>query len=50
LISELPAASSHRAAQRAGTRAVDLDGLGHRWMLEDPARAARMLTSFWAGL
>ncbi|GID32506.1 alpha/beta fold hydrolase [Paractinoplanes brasiliensis] len=40
----------HRAAQRAGARAVDLDGLGHWWMLEDPARAARMLTSFWTGL
>jgi pimeloyl-ACP methyl ester carboxylesterase len=39
----------HRAAQRAGARAVDLDGLGHWWILEDPARAARMLTDFWAG-
>jgi pimeloyl-ACP methyl ester carboxylesterase len=40
----------HRAAQRAGARAVDLDGLGHWWMLQDPARAARMLSDFWAGL
>ncbi|MFG1603364.1 alpha/beta fold hydrolase [Actinoplanes sp. NPDC049265] len=39
----------HRAARRAGAHAADLDGLGHWWMLEDPARAARMLTDFWAG-
>jgi pimeloyl-ACP methyl ester carboxylesterase len=40
----------HRAAQRAGARAVDLDGIGHWWMLEDPARAARVLSDFWDGL
>ncbi|MFJ1764284.1 alpha/beta fold hydrolase [Amycolatopsis sp. NPDC088138] len=40
----------HRAAERAGARAVDLDGLGHWWMLQDPARAARMLSDFWDGL
>jgi pimeloyl-ACP methyl ester carboxylesterase len=40
----------HRAARRAGARAVDLDGLGHWWMLQDPARAARMLSEFWDGL
>ncbi|WP_043626452.1 alpha/beta hydrolase [Nonomuraea candida] len=37
----------HRAARRAGARAVDLDALGHWWMLQDPARSARMLTDFW---
>jgi pimeloyl-ACP methyl ester carboxylesterase len=40
----------HRAARRAGARAVDLDGLGHWWMLEDPARAARVLSDFWDSL
>jgi pimeloyl-ACP methyl ester carboxylesterase len=40
----------HRAAHRAGARAVDLDGLGHWWMLQDPARAARMLSDFWDSL
>ncbi|MFF0526823.1 alpha/beta fold hydrolase [Nocardia amikacinitolerans] len=40
----------HRAARRAGARAVDLDGLGHWWMLQDPALAARMLTEFWNSL
>ncbi|MFD7657953.1 alpha/beta fold hydrolase [Actinosynnema sp. NPDC059797] len=40
----------HRAARRAGARAVDLDGLGHWWMLQDPARTARVLTEFWDSL
>ncbi|CAL9655888.1 hypothetical protein SUDANB145_06776 [Streptomyces sp. enrichment culture] len=40
----------HRAARRAGARAVDLDGLGHWWMLQDPARTARMLSGFWSSL
>lgn len=40
-------ATRHRAARRAGARAVDLDGIGHWWMLQDPARAARMLSDFW---
>ncbi|WP_043637426.1 alpha/beta fold hydrolase [Nonomuraea candida] len=40
----------HRAAQRAGARTVDLDGLGHWWMLQDPARTARMLSDFWNSL
>lgn len=43
-------ASSRRAAGRAGARTVELDGLGHWWMLEDPARAARMLAEFWNSL
>ncbi|GAA0682648.1 alpha/beta fold hydrolase [Streptomyces malaysiensis subsp. malaysiensis] len=40
----------HRAAERAGARAVELEGLGHWWMIEGPARAARMLAEFWNGL
>ncbi|MBB6550979.1 alpha/beta fold hydrolase [Nonomuraea rubra] len=43
-------AARHRAAGRAGARAVELDGLGHWWMLQDPARAARVLSEFWNGL
>jgi len=39
-----------RAAARAGARTVPLDGLGHWWMLQDPARAAAVLREFWASL
>jgi len=39
-----------RAAGRAGARTAELDGLGHWWMLQDPARAARMLSDFWSTL
>jgi pimeloyl-ACP methyl ester carboxylesterase len=37
-----------RSAARAGARAEILNGLGHWWMVQDPARAARVLASFWA--
>ncbi|MEW1723231.1 alpha/beta hydrolase [Streptomyces sp. NPDC093109] len=39
-----------RAAGRAGARIHTLDGLGHWWMLQDPARGARMLADFWDGV
>ena len=39
-----------RAAGRAGARVEVLDGLGHWWMLQDPARGAAMLTRFWGAL
>ncbi|WP_082981571.1 alpha/beta fold hydrolase [Mycolicibacterium mucogenicum] len=39
-----------RAAARAGAVTVLLEGLGHWWMLEDPARGAAALTEFWASL
>jgi pimeloyl-ACP methyl ester carboxylesterase len=39
-----------RAAQRAGARTEVLDGLGHWWMVQDPARGAEALTSFWETL
>lgn len=39
-----------RAAQRAGARTEVLDGLGHWWMVEDPARGAAVLSAFWATL
>ncbi|PRC44114.1 alpha/beta hydrolase [Mycobacterium sp. ITM-2017-0098] len=36
-----------RAAERAGARTEVLDGLGHWWMVEDPAAGAAALTRFW---
>ena len=41
-------ASAARAAERAGAKTVALDGLGHWWMLQDPARTAAVLREFWA--
>jgi pimeloyl-ACP methyl ester carboxylesterase len=38
-----------RSAFRAGADVAVLHGLGHWWMVQDPARSARALTSFWAG-
>ena len=37
-----------RAATRAGARTAVLDGLGHWWMVQDPARAAAVFTEFWS--
>ncbi|MGV0597877.1 alpha/beta fold hydrolase [Mycolicibacterium porcinum] len=37
----------HRAAERSGARTEVLEGLGHWWMVQDPARAAEVLTRFW---
>jgi len=39
-----------RAADRAGARTQVLDGLGHWWMCQDPARGAAVLTRFWETL
>lgn len=39
-----------RAAERAGAQTEVLEGLGHWWMLQDPARGAAALTRFWATL
>ncbi|MDY7086582.1 MAG: alpha/beta hydrolase [Actinomycetota bacterium] len=39
-----------RAAARAGAHTAALNGLGHWWMLQDPARSARVLADFWASL
>lgn len=36
-----------RAADWAGARTAVLDGLGHWWMVQDPARGAAALTEFW---
>lgn len=40
----------NRAAERAGARTEVLEGLGHWWMVEDPARGAAVLTAFWDSL
>lgn len=40
-------AMRRRAATRAGAQFGVLDGLGHWWMVQDPARGAAVLTQFW---
>jgi pimeloyl-ACP methyl ester carboxylesterase len=37
---------SRRVAERAGAATVELDGLGHWWMLQDPARAGAIIEEF----
>jgi len=37
-------------AERTHARTVELDGLGHWWMLQDPGRGARVLEGFWDSL
>jgi pimeloyl-ACP methyl ester carboxylesterase len=39
-----------RAAARAGARVEVLDGLGHWWMTQDPARGAAVLSEFWGSV
>jgi pimeloyl-ACP methyl ester carboxylesterase len=39
-----------RAAERAGAQTELLDGLGHWWMMQDPARGAAALARFWEAL
>jgi pimeloyl-ACP methyl ester carboxylesterase len=41
---------SRNSAQRTGATVIELDGLGHWWMLQDPERGAKVLQEFWAGL
>ena len=36
----------HHGAERAGAQIHVLEGLGHWWMLQDPAQGARMLSAF----
>jgi hypothetical protein len=43
----LTVASARAAARKAGADVADLAGLGHWWMLQDPARGAAMLEQFW---
>ena len=42
-----PAENRRRAADRAGARTEVLDGLGHWWMVQDPACGSAALTHFW---
>jgi pimeloyl-ACP methyl ester carboxylesterase len=46
----LSADGARRAAERAGARITELDGVGHWWMLQDPARGAAALEEFWGTL
>jgi pimeloyl-ACP methyl ester carboxylesterase len=46
----LSAVSATTAARRAGASVEELEGIGHWWMLQDPARGARALESFWSTL
>jgi hypothetical protein len=39
-----------RSAERAGAGTEVLEGLGHWWMVQDPARGAAALTRFWDSL
>jgi pimeloyl-ACP methyl ester carboxylesterase len=41
---------AHAATTRSGARVVQLKGLGHWWMLQDPTAAASALEEFWASL
>jgi pimeloyl-ACP methyl ester carboxylesterase len=43
-------ARSGEVAAAVGARTERLDGLGHWWMLQDPAAAAAALRSFWRAL
>jgi pimeloyl-ACP methyl ester carboxylesterase len=46
----LSAEGARKAAERAGATVADLEGLGHWWMLQDPAQGAVVLESFWASI
>ncbi|MGN6474416.1 MAG: alpha/beta fold hydrolase [Mycobacteriales bacterium] len=37
-------------AEQAGAQVAVLEGLGHWWMLQDPAASAEALARFWGGL
>lgn len=36
------------SAAHAGAETIELDGLSHWWMLQDPERGARIIEDFWA--
>jgi pimeloyl-ACP methyl ester carboxylesterase len=46
----LSADGARAGAERAGASVAELDGLGHWWMLQDPARGAAALEAFWSSL
>jgi pimeloyl-ACP methyl ester carboxylesterase len=37
-------------ARHAGASLAELEGIGHWWMLQDPARGAKVLEKFWSTL
>jgi pimeloyl-ACP methyl ester carboxylesterase len=37
-----------RVADAAGADVVELDGLGHWWMVQDPTRSAAVLENYFA--
>ncbi len=41
---------ARRSAERAGARVAVLAGVGHWWMIQDPAQGAAALESFWSGI
>jgi pimeloyl-ACP methyl ester carboxylesterase len=46
----LNAELSRDSARRTGASVTELDGLGHWWMLQDPARGAAVIEDFWASI
>jgi pimeloyl-ACP methyl ester carboxylesterase len=46
----LSADGARLAAKRAGVEVVEMPGIGHWWMLQDPALGARVLLDFWASV
>ncbi|HEY5026371.1 MAG TPA: alpha/beta hydrolase [Acidimicrobiales bacterium] len=40
--------SATNSARRAGASLEKLEGIGHWWMLQDPARGAQALEAFWS--
>ena len=46
----LAADCAERTATACGAGITRLDGLGHWWPLQDPARGADMLGRFWSSL
>ena len=46
----LAADGARSSAARAGATVTALEGVGHWWMLQDPARGAAMLEEFWSSL
>jgi pimeloyl-ACP methyl ester carboxylesterase len=38
------------SARKSGAKVARLEGLGHWWPLQDPARGAKMLREFWSSL
>jgi hypothetical protein len=44
----LAASAARIGAAQAGARVAELPGLGHWWILQDPAAGAALLEEFWA--